>query len=285
MKIKKAVIPAAGFGTRFLPATKTQPKEMLPIINKPAIHYVVEEAINSGIEDILIITGRGKHSIEDYFDHNYELEHELKMRGKEDEYKKVSDVSEMVDIYYIRQKERKGLGDAVNYAKDFVGNDPFIVMLADDLFVSEVPVTKQVMDAYEKYNANIMIMKEVSRKEVSRYGIIDGKEIENGVYIINRIAEKPSPENAPSNLATYGRYAFNPEIFEYLENTEPGVNGEVQLTDALNLLLKKQKIYGIPFEGKRYDIGTVPEYIKTIIDFALESKFKDEILSYLSSKS
>ncbi|HBT20543.1 MAG TPA: UTP--glucose-1-phosphate uridylyltransferase [Peptococcaceae bacterium] len=273
MKITKAVIPAAGLGTRFLPATKAQPKEMLPIVDKPAIQYIVEEAVASGIEDILIITGRGKRAIEDHFDRAVELELLLEEKGNGELLKMVREISNMADIHYIRQKEPKGLGHAIYCARKFIGNEPFAVLLGDDIVRSEVPCLKQLINVYERYQVSILGVQEVKKEEVSRYGIVKVMDVNrNGVLEIEDLIEKPKPEEAPSNLAIMGRYILTPEIFEALEKTQPGTGGEVQLTDALKELRKKQSMFAYIFKGKRYDVGDKLGYLIATVEFALDRK-------------
>ncbi|HHW57021.1 MAG TPA: UTP--glucose-1-phosphate uridylyltransferase GalU [Clostridia bacterium] len=270
MKIKKAIIPAAGLGTRFLPVTKAQPKEMLPIVDKPTIQYIVEEAVQSGIEDILIITGRNKRAIEDHFDKSIELELELKKKNQESLLSLVEDISNMVNIHYIRQKEPKGLGHAIYCAKSFVGNEPFAVLLGDDVVDAEVPVLKQMIDQYERYNCTIIGVQEVPKEEVHKYGIVSGTFIENRLYKVNDLVEKPKKEEAPSNIAILGRYIITPRIFEILENTPPGAGGEIQLTDALKTLLNYEAIYAYNFIGKRYDVGDKLGYLMATVEYALK---------------
>lgn len=277
----KAVIPAAGFGTRFLPATKAQPKEMLPVYDKPTIQYVVEEAVKSGIDDILIITGRNKRSIEDHFDRSMELECTLENADKYDRLQLVRDITGLADICYIRQKEQKGLGDAINCAKKHVGDEPFAVLLGDSITKGKTPCTKQLIDIYEKYGKSAISLEEVPQEKVSRYGIIDGVKVEDNVYDIKKLVEKPAVEDAPSNLAIMGRYVLTPDIFDKLDETEPGVGGEIQLTDALQ---KLDSIYGVTFEGKTYDIGNRMEWLKTSIEFAMEDEdSKRELKEFISS--
>lgn len=281
-KTMKAVIPAAGLGTRFLPATKAQPKEMLPIVDKPVIQFVVEEAINSGIDDILIITGRGKRAIENHFDKSFELEYILGEQGKTKLLKQIKNISDLADIHYVRQKERRGLGDAILCAKDHVGKEPFAVLLGDTIVESKVPCTKQMMDYFEKYKGCIVAVEEVAEEKIPNYGIIDGKRIENDVYLIKDLVEKPKIEEATSNLGIIGRYILTPEIFEILKETKEGIGGEVQLTDALRSLKKSQKIYACKFSGRRYDIGNKIDYVKAIIDFGLENnEVKEALREYL----
>jgi len=270
MKIKKAIIPAAGLGTRFLPATKAQPKEMLPIVDKPTIQYIVEEAVQSGIEDILIITGRNKRAIEDHFDKSVELELELKKKNQESLLSLVEDISNMVNIHYIRQKEPKGLGHAIYCAKSFVGNEPFAVLLGDDVVDAEVPVLKQMIEQFERYNCTIIGVQEVPEEDVHKYGIVSGTFIEDRLYKVNDLIEKPRREEAPSNIAVLGRYIITPRIFEILEHTPPGKGGEIQLTDALKTLLNYEAIYAYNFIGKRYDVGDKLGYLMATVEYALK---------------
>ncbi|MFL0194239.1 UTP--glucose-1-phosphate uridylyltransferase GalU [Clostridium sp. WILCCON 0269] len=282
MSIKKAVIPAAGLGTRFLPATKAQPKEMLPIVDKPTIQYVVEEAVNSGIKEILIILGKNKKSIEDHFDKSVELEDELKSNNKEELLELVQGISNMVNIYYVRQKEPKGLGHAISLAKAFVGNEAFAVMLGDDIVDSNVPCLKQLIDCYDEYNTSILGVQSVNKEDVSKYGIIDSIEIENRVHKVKNMIEKPKKEESPSNIAILGRYIITPEIFDILERTKPGKGGEIQLTDALRELLKQEAIYAYCFEGKRHDIGEKLGFIQANIEYALKRKdLREGLTSYI----
>lgn len=275
----KAVIPAAGFGTRFLPATKAQPKEMFPVFDKPTIQYVIEEAVASGIEDILIVTGKGKRSIEDHFDKSFELEYTLKEANKDDKLKQVQDISDLADICYVRQKEQKGLGDAIYCAKKHVGNEPFAVMLGDTITKGKTPCTKQLIEVYNKYNSSAISLEKVPLEKVERYGIIEGDEIEKDILKINKLVEKPPMAEAPSNLAIIGRYVLTPNIFDKIEETEPGVGGEIQLTDALS---KLDVIYGNIFEGKTYDIGNRLEWLKTSIEFALDDEeSKNDLIDYM----
>jgi UTP--glucose-1-phosphate uridylyltransferase len=273
MTIKKAIIPAAGLGTRFLPATKAQPKEMLPIVDKPTIQYIVEEAIDSGIEDILIITGRNKRAIEDHFDKSVELEMELEQRNKTELLNLVRKVSNMANITYIRQKEPKGLGDAIYCGKNFIADEPFAVLLGDDIVDSQTkPCLKQLMDVYDEYKTTILGIKEVPKEEVNKYGIVSGMYIEDGVYKVKDLIEKPTPEEAPSNVAILGRYIITPEIFKVLEHTAPGAGGEIQLTDALRELAKKEAMYAYNFEGKVYDVGDKLGFLQATVEFALKRK-------------
>ncbi len=274
-KVRKAVFPAAGLGTRFLPATKAQPKEMLPVVDKPIIQYGVEEAMRSGIQNIIIVTGRGKSSIEDHFDVSFELENMLETRGKTDLLKIVRDVSDMIDVAYIRQKEALGLGHAVLRASELVGNEPFAVVLADDVIESETPCIKQLLDVYEFFNAPVLAVMEVPNDKISAYGVVDAEPIEfNGtrdrVYRIRDMVEKPKATDAPSNLAIIGRYVLTPEIFHSIENVGAGSGGEIQLTDALKHLLRSRPIYAYRFEGTRYDAGDKLGFLKATVELALK---------------
>ncbi|MCT4612592.1 MAG: UTP--glucose-1-phosphate uridylyltransferase GalU [Clostridia bacterium] len=281
MRVRKAIIPAAGFGTRMLPATKSQPKEMLPIIDKPTIQYIVEEAFGSGIEEILIITGRNKHSIEDYFDKSPELEEALK-KGKKIEFlNEVEKVSNMDNIFFIRQKEMKGLGHAVLVAERFVGKEPFAVLLGDNIMQSNVPCLKQVIDQYDKYKRSIIGVQKVPMEDVNKYGIIKGHKID-GVYDIDDMIEKPSVEEAPSDLAILGRYVFTNEIFEYLKTQEPGKGGEIQLTDSMLRMLEDHEMYALEFEGKCHDVGDKMKFLMATVELALSrDDIKDEFRNYL----
>ena len=285
MKVKKAIIPAAGLGTRFLPATKAQPKEMLPIVDKPTIQFIIEEAIASGIEEILIITGRNKKCIEDHFDKSVELEMELEKSGKSELLELVRDISEMVDIHYIRQKEPRGLGHAIYCAKTFVGNEPFAVMLGDDVVDSEVPCLKQLIDCYSEYNTSILGVQKVPEDEVSKYGIVDGIHIEDRVYKVKDLVEKPATEESPSNIAILGRYIITPRIFEHLEKTNPGKGGEIQLTDALKSLINEEVMYAYNFQGRRYDVGDKIGFLQATIEYALKKEeLREDFIKYLESK-
>ena len=284
--IKKAIIPAAGLGTRFLPATKAQAKEMLPIVDKPTLQYIIEEAIESGIEEILIVTGRNKKSIEDHFDRSVELELELEQKGKTAMLEMVQDISNMVNIHYIRQKEPKGLGHAIHCAKSFIGNEPFAVLLGDDIVDAETPCLKQMIDAYDEYKTSILGVQEVAKENVDKYGILDVKYIEDRVYKVKDMVEKPSVEDAPSNIAILGRYIITPEIFNILENQEAGKGGEIQLTDALQTLATKEAIYAYNFEGRRYDVGDKLGFLEATVDFALKRpELRDDFMAFLESKS
>ncbi|MDQ0198790.1 UTP--glucose-1-phosphate uridylyltransferase GalU [Neobacillus ginsengisoli] len=284
MKVRKAIIPAAGLGTRFLPATKAMPKEMLPIVDKPTIQYIVEEAVESGIEDIIIVTGKGKRAIEDHFDNSFELEQNLYEKGKFALLDEVQKSSKLVDIHYIRQKEPKGLGHAIWCARKFIGDEPFAVLLGDDIVQADKPCLRQMMDQYERYNASILGVQTVEESEVSRYGIVDGNFINERFYSVNSLVEKPKQEEAPSNLAILGRYILSPKIFEILGKQEPGAGGEIQLTDAIAALNLYEAVYAYDFEGVRYDVGEKMGFIQTSIEFALQrDDLRNQLLDYLSS--
>lgn len=275
----KAVIPAAGLGTRFLPATKAQPKEMLPVFDKPTIQYVVEEAVASGIDDILIITGKGKRSIEDHFDRSFELEYHLKEKGKTDFLEQIESISELADIYFVRQKKQKGLGDAIYCARKHIDGEPFAVLLGDTITKSKVPCTKTLIDVHEKYNASALAVETVPVDKIERYGIIKGKEVSESTYLIEDMVEKPAPEDAPSNMAIMGRYVLESEIFDHIESIPPGFGGEIQLTDAMRLL---DKSYGCVFDGKTFDIGNKVEWLKTSIEFAFEDpEARRDLVEYM----
>ena len=283
-KVRKAVIPAAGLGTRFLPATKAQPKEMLPIVDKPTLQYIIEEAVASGIEEILIITGRSKKCIEDHFDKSVELELELEKSGKEEMLKMVRDISDMVDIHFIRQKEPKGLGHAISCAKTFVGNEPFAVLLGDDIvYNEEKPCLKQLIDCYDEYNTSVLGVQTVEAKDVNKYGIVNGIHIEDRVYKVKGLVEKPAVEEAPSNVAILGRYIITPRIFKILEETKPGKGGEIQLTDALLNLISEEAMYAYDFEGTRYDVGDKLGFLKATVEYALRREdLRDGFIEYLN---
>lgn len=268
--IRKAIIPAAGYGSRFLPATKAQPKEMLPIIDTPTIQYVIEETVKSGISEILVITGKGKQAIENHFDQSFELEKELEKKKKYKQLKEIQDIANMAQIYYIRQKEMKGLGDALRYARNFVGNEPFVVLLGDTIVRGKTPCVRQLIDVYTQYRAPIIGVEEVPENKVDRYGIVDGKLINGSIYKVSDLVEKPAVNEAPSRLAIGGRYVLTSEIFEFLDKTEPGKGGEIQLTDALKAMAVEKEMLACKFEGKRYDIGNKLDYLKTEIEFAVE---------------
>jgi UTP--glucose-1-phosphate uridylyltransferase len=270
MNVKKAVIPAAGLGTRFLPATKSQPKEMLPLVDKPAIQYVVEEAVRAGISDILIITGRGKRTLEDHFDRSFELEHHLEKNGKHDLLKQVRAITEMASIHYIRQRDPLGLGAAVQVAEPHVGGEPFAVLLGDDIIQTSSPLLEAMMHVYERYGRSVIAVKEVPRSEISLYGAVNPEFVEDGLARIVNIVEKPAPEDAPSNLAAIGRYLLTPEIFDAIRTVTPDRSGEVQLTDAINLLAQEQAVYALVFEGARYDIGKKLDYLRATVELAIQ---------------
>lgn len=284
MKVRKAVIPAAGLGTRFLPATKAQPKEMLPIVDKPTLQYIIEEAVATGIEEILIITGRNKKSIEDHFDKSVELELELESKGKADQLAEVRHITDMANIMYIRQKEPKGLGHAILCAKSFIGNEPFAVLLGDDIVYAKTPCLKQMVDVYDELGTSILGVQEVPHENVNKYGIVDGIKLSDRIYEVKGLVEKPDPEDAPSNIAILGRYIITPEIFEILENTKPGKNGEIQLTDALKELAQLQKMHAYNFEGKRYDVGDKIGFLQATVEYALRREdIAEPFLNYLKA--
>lgn len=284
MKVRKAIIPAAGLGTRFLPATKATPKEMLPIVDKPTIQYIVEEALASGIEDIIIVTGRGKSAIEDHFDKSFELETTLASKGKHDLFNEVDAISNMANIYYVRQKEAKGLGHAVWCARKFVGNEPFAVLLGDDVVVAQQPCLQQMVEQFERFNSSIIGIREVPEADVSKYGIVTpSNEITpNKLFDVSSLVEKPQPEAAPSRLAIMGRYILTPEIFDILEHQTPGAGGEIQITDAINQLAQRQKVFGYVFDGVRYDVGDKLGFIKATMEFALgREDLSDAVADYI----
>ncbi len=284
MTVKKAIIPAAGLGTRFLPATKAQPKEMLPILDKPTIQFIIEEAVASGIEEILIITGRNKRAIEDHFDKSVELDLQLEQGNKTDLLEIVRNISNMADIHYIRQKEPKGLGHAISCAKAFVGNEPFAVMLGDDVVDSETPCLRQLINCFNEYKTSILGVQEIPHEDVSKYGIVEGFHIEDRVHKVRNLVEKPSAEEAPSNIAILGRYIITPEIFNILENTPPGKGGEIQLTDALNTLIEREAMYAYNFQGRRYDVGDKLGFLQATIEYALKKEdLKEDFINYLFS--
>lgn len=283
-KVRKAVFPAAGLGTRFLPATKASPKEMLPLVDKPLIQYVVEEAVASGIESIVIVTGRGKTAIEDHFDVSFELEKLLEERGEKEELKAMRAISEMARVSYVRQREALGLGHAVLQARDLVGDEPFAVMLSDDIIDSETPALKQLLDVYEKYNAPVLGTMQVAGEAISRFGVIDGEEVEDGVYKIRDMVEKPPFAEAPSDLAIIGRYVLTPDIFDEIEKTRPGAIGEIQITDAMRSLLQKRPFYAVRFKGTRYDAGDKLGFLIATVEFALKhEELAPEFREYLKS--
>jgi UTP--glucose-1-phosphate uridylyltransferase len=280
--ITKAVFPAAGLGTRFLPATKASPKEMMPLVDKPLIQYVVEEAVASGIEEVVMITGRGKRSIEDHFDVAFELEEDLKAKGKHKLLSEVKRIADLVTFCYIRQKKALGLGHAVLTAKRIIGDEAFAVLLGDDIIDAKVPALRQMMDVYKRFPSTILAIQKVPNSQTGSYGIIDAKRIEDGVYLVKDLVEKPSPSVAPSNLAIIGRYILTPEIFPALENTMPGKGGEIQLTDGLKLLMEKQPIYAFEFKGVRHDAGDKLGFLKATVEFGLKNReFGHEFKSYI----
>ncbi len=284
-KIRKAIIPAAGLGTRFLPATKAMPKEMLPIVDKPTIQYIVEEAVASGIEDIIIVTGKGKRSIEDHFDSANDLEWNLEAKGKDDLLNKVRFASNLADIHYIRQKEPKGLGHAVWCARNFIGDEPFAVLLGDDIVQSDVPCLKQLINQFEETQSSVIGVQQVPEEETDRYGIVDPGENIGRSYQVKNFIEKPDKGTAPSNLAILGRYILTPEIFMFLEKQETGAGGEIQLTDAIQQLNQIQRVFAYDFEGDRYDVGEKLGFVKTTIDFALQNEeIKDEVYKFLHDR-
>jgi UTP--glucose-1-phosphate uridylyltransferase len=282
--IKKAVIPAAGFGTRFLPITKSQPKEMIPIVDTPTIQYVVEEAVKSGITDILMIIGKGKRAIEEHFDRSFELENMLIEKNKIKELEEIRKITSIANIHFVWQKEMNGLGDAIRYAKYHVGKEPFAVLLGDTVIDGKgKPITRQLMEVFERFKNSVVALEEVEPQYVNRYGIFDGRLLEQNIYIANDFIEKPSVKNAPSNLAIASRYIFTPDIFDYLEKTTPGFNNEIQLTDAMRIMVKKHTMYGLRFEGKRYDVGNKLDFIKTNIEYGLKHKeIGKELKEYLT---
>jgi UTP--glucose-1-phosphate uridylyltransferase len=283
-KVRKAIIPAAGLGTRFLPATKAMPKEMLPIVDKPTIQYIVEEAVASGIEDIIIVTGKGKRAIEDHFDNAWELEQNLVEKEKYDLLERVQYSTNLADIHYIRQKEPKGLGHAVWCARNFIGNEPFAVLLGDDIVQSETPCLKQLINQYEETFSSVIGVQQVPESETHRYGIIDPSSQEGRRYQVSNFVEKPKPGTAPSNLAIMGRYILTPEIFMFLDRQETGAGGEIQLTDAIQKLNEIQRVFAYDFEGKRYDVGEKLGFVKTTVEFALQHEdLHDDMLNYLKN--
>jgi UTP--glucose-1-phosphate uridylyltransferase len=282
-KVRKAVIPAAGLGTRFLPATKSQPKEMVPVIDKPTIQYVVEEAVGAGITDILVITGRGKRAIEDHFDRNFELEFYLEQGKKHEELEQVQAISEMADIHYIRQRDPLGLGHAVSVARQHVGSEPFAVLLGDDIMVDDSKLLRSMLDVYERYGRSVVAVLEVAREDIKNYGCVTPELMEENLVRIRSIVEKPKPDEAPSNLAVIGRYVFTPEIFDALDRITPGAGGELQLTDAMSLLLETQTVFGYSFETGRYDIGKKIDFLRATVELALDrDDLGDEFKAFLA---
>lgn len=284
MKVRKAIIPAAGLGTRFLPATKAQPKEMLAIVDKPTIQYIIEEAVAAGIQDIIIVTGRNKRSIEDHFDRSIELELELEKHNKVEMLKNVKAISEMANIHYIRQKEPKGLGHAILAAKHFIGDEPFAVLLGDDIVVSKQPCLGQMIDVFNEYQTTVLGVQTVDHSVVNKYGIVDGRHVQERLYKVEDLVEKPDIHKAPSNVAILGRYIITPSIFKYLETQTPGAGGEIQLTDGLKKLAKDEAMYAYDFKGHRYDVGSKTGYIQANIEFALRNpELRDDIKDYLDA--
>ncbi|WP_282705431.1 UTP--glucose-1-phosphate uridylyltransferase GalU [Eremococcus coleocola] len=286
-KVKKAIIPAAGYGTRFLPATKAMPKEMLPIIDKPTIQYIVEEAVEAGIEDIIIITGKSKRAIEDHFDRNIELENDLESKGKLEMLESVQHASNLANIYFIRQKQMKGLGDAIYTARTFIGDEPFAVLLGDDIVVHEegdLPAIQQLIEEYNQTGSSVIGVQTVPEDQTHRYGVIDPISKDGRLYEVANFVEKPALGTAPSNQAIMGRYVLTPQIFDYLAKKKVGAGGEIQLTDAIQMLNQVQDVYAYDFVGKRYDVGEKLGFIKTTIDFALEREFADDIIQYMEGK-
>lgn len=282
MNVRKAIIPAAGLGTRFLPATKAQPKEMLPIVDKPTIQYIIEEAVEAGIQDIIVVTGRNKRSIEDHFDRSIELELELEKSDKQEMLDMVRKISDMANIHYIRQKEPRGLGHAILAAQHFIGDEPFAVLLGDDVVISKQPCLGQMLDVFKEYQTSILGVQTVAHEVVDKYGIIAGKQVDDRVYKVNDMVEKPAPEEAPSNVAVLGRYIITPEIFRFLETQDAGKGGEIQLTDALKRLAKEQAMYAYDFKGHRYDVGSKVGFIQANIEFALRrEELRAEMEEYL----
>lgn len=283
MKVRKAVIPAAGLGTRFLPATKAQPKEMLPVVDKPTLQFIIEEVVESGIEEVLIITGRNKSAIENHFDKSVELELELEKKGQRELLEEVQAISEMARIHYIRQQEPRGLGHAVYCARDFVGEEPFAVLLGDDVVYAQKPCLQQMLEMYDRYQGSILGVQEVAAEHVSKYGIVDGEQVEEGIYRVKGLVEKPDPEQAPSRVAILGRYVINPAIFGILARTKPGKGGEIQLTDALQELARQEKVYAYVFEGRRYDVGDKQGFLEATVEYALRrDDLREEFLGYLN---
>jgi UTP--glucose-1-phosphate uridylyltransferase len=283
--ITKAVIPAAGFGSRFLPVTKTQPKEMLPVVDTPAIQMVVEEAVASGIHDILIITSIGKRAIEDHFDRSFELENQLRRRGQKEQLKEIKRISNMGRIFITRQKQIRGLGDAVLCAEKFVSGEPFALLLGDTVIDSPVPCLSQLKLVFNRFGGTVIGVEEVPREKVGQYGLVKGDEIEKDLYLVDDLIEKPDPKRAPSNLAIGGRYILDPAIFKCIRRTKPGVGGEIQLTDAFRLLNGESRIHALKIDGVRYDIGSKFDFIMTNIDFALKrEQFRGRLLDYMRRK-
>lgn len=283
MKVRKAIIPAAGLGTRFLPVTKAQPKEMLPIVDKPTIQYIIEEAVAAGIQDIIVVTGRNKRSIEDHFDRSIELELELERSHKQEMLDMVKEISEMANLHYIRQKEPRGLGHAILAARHFIGDEPFAVLLGDDVVISQQPCLGQMLEVFQEYQTSILGVQTVPHELVSQYGIVAGKQVDDRVYKVNDMVEKPALEEAPTDVAVLGRYIITPEIFPLLETQDAGKGGEIQLTDALKRLAKEQPMYAYDFKGHRYDVGSKIGFLQANVEFALrDAALKDEMREYLN---
>ena len=284
MKVRKAVIPAAGLGTRFLPATKSQPKEMLPIVDKPTIQYIIEEAAAAGVEDIIVVTGRNKRSIEDHFDRSIELELELERKGKNELLQMVKAIPAIANIHFIRQKQPLGLGHAVLTASHFIGDEPFAVLLGDDVVVAKKPVLQQMVEVFNEYKTSILGVQEVSEEVVHKYGIVDGRHVDDNIYKVKDLVEKPAREVAPSRIAILGRYILTPTIFSYLETQEPGAGGEIQLTDGLKRLAQNEAMYAYIFKGHRYDVGTKMGFLQANIEFALRNpEVADDLRNYLAA--
>ena len=284
MKVRKAVIPAAGLGTRFLPATKSQPKEMLPIVDKPTIQYIIEEAAAAGVEDIIVVTGRNKRSIEDHFDRSIELELELERKSKNELLQMVKAIPEIANIHFIRQKQPLGLGHAVLTASHFIGDEPFAVLLGDDVVVAKKPVLQQMVEVFNEYKTSILGVQEVSEDVVHKYGIVDGRHVDDNIYKVKDLVEKPAREVAPSRIAILGRYILTPTIFSYLETQEPGAGGEIQLTDGLKRLAQNEAMYAYIFSGHRYDVGTKMGFLQANIEFALRNpEVADDLKNYLAA--
>lgn len=285
MKVRKAIFPVAGLGTRFLPATKSSPKEMLALIDKPLVQYVVEEAVAAGIEQIIFVTGRSKRAIEDHFDNSPELENHLEQKGKDETLQEVRDISDMVDIFYVRQKKALGLGHAILCARDFIGNEPFAVLLGDDIIDAPVPCLKQLLEVYEHYKGSVLALEQVPHQQISSYGCVAVNRITERIVEVTDMVEKPSPEEAPSDLAIIGRYLLTPAIFPILENQQPGRGGEIQLTDAIKRLSGEEAVYGCLFEGQRHDCGDKLGFLKATVDLALKrDEFRDEFTTYLRQR-
>ena len=285
MQVRKAIFPVAGLGTRFLPATKSSPKEMLPLIDKPLVHYVVEEAVAAGIEHILFVTGRGKRALEDYFDISFELEALLQEKGKDKAFQEIRDIADMVKIYYVRQKQALGLGHAILCAREFVGDEPFAVLLGDDIIDAEKPCLAQLLDVYRKYRGTVLALEEVPMANISSYGCVKANQLSEQVFEVLDMVEKPKREEAPSNLAIIGRYVLTPDIFPILEKQQPGKGGEIQLTDAIRMLLQKEAVYGCRFDGVRHDCGDKLGFLKATVDMALKrEEFNSEFKAFLKQR-